>query len=502
MTTHLGVRTGLAAASKGKEIAMRHRVLVLALLLGMTVALGGCAATSYNESSEPAEYDADYGYFYDALSPYGAWYQVAPYGWVWTPYDVPVGWRPYTDGRWVYTAYGWTWLSDDTWGWAPYHYGRWTWDRYYGWLWVPGNVWAPAWVAWRYGDGWIGWAPLPPEVGWNGAGLEYGSYDVDRDLSRYRWSFCSEKDFTTTRVRTVVVPRSRNVTLLRATRDVTRYESLDARPAERGFTSDMLERDLKRKIPRYDVSDAPGVGRDRAAVVRGDVLEMYRPKIRDRAPTVDRTPPNARNRTGEEQRLEERNKARTEAQRQRTATDASQKERSEIQPPGGRMEQPNVQAPAPTTKPKPESKPAPGTKPEQPTPPDATSQAEAQRHAAEQKDLDARIQAQRQELKQEQQKDLKTPPPGISRKELQKQHEEEKKAQAEDEKRDREELKNREELRRQWAEQQAREQARREEEQKSQDQKDGKRQKSDQQPEDGGKQQQDQGQNRNRSRQR
>jgi hypothetical protein len=307
---------------------MRHRVLVLALLLGMTVALGGCAATSYDQSTEPAGYDdADYGYFYDALSPYGAWYDVAPYGWVWTPYDVPVGWRPYTDGRWVYTAYGWTWLSDDAWGWAPYHYGRWTWDRYYGWLWVPGNVWAPAWVAWRYGGGWIGWAPLPPEVGWNGVGLEYGSYDVDRDLSRYRWSFCSETDFTTTRVRTVVVPRSRNVTLLSTTRDVTRYESLDAHPAERGFTSDMLERALKRRIQRYDISDAPGVGRDRAAVVRGDVVEMYRPKIRDRVPKGDRTPPNARNRQGEEQRLEERNKARDEAQRQRTATEASQRDR-------------------------------------------------------------------------------------------------------------------------------------------------------------------------------
>ena len=493
---------------------MRHRMLILALLLGMTAALGGCAATYHNQSPEPAEYDADYGYFYDALSPYGAWYQVAPYGWVWTPYDVPVGWRPYTDGRWIYTAYGWTWLSDDAWGWAPYHYGRWTWDRYYGWIWVPGNVWAPAWVAWRYGDGWIGWAPLPPEVGWNvGVGLEYASYDVDRDLSRYRWSFCSESDFTATRVRTVVVPRSRNVTLLRTTRDVTRYEPLDGHPAERGFTSDMLERDLKRRIPRYDVSDAPGVGRDRAAVVRGDVVEMYRPTIRDRVPKGERTPPNARNRPGEDQRLEERNKARTE--RQRAATEGSQRERSQIEPPGRRKETPNVQAPAPTTKPAAEPEPA--------TPPAATGQAEAQRHEAEQEDLDARIREQRQELKQEQRKDLKNPPAGVSREELQKRHEEEQKAQAEVEKRDREELKNREELRRQWAEQQAREQARREterqkaEQQKSQEQKPEKRQKGDQEqePQDGGKQQrdqqkqqpdqsqnQDQGQDRGQSRQR
>lgn len=447
---------------------MRPWPLILALLLGMA-ALGGCAGTYYDQS-EPAGYDADYGYFYDALSPYGAWYDVAPYGWVWSPYDIPVGWRPYTDGRWVDTEYGWTWLSDDPWGWAPYHYGRWAWDRYYGWIWVPGNVWAPAWVAWRYGDGWIGWAPLPPQVGWSGSDLDYGSYDAGRDISRYRWSFCKEEDFTATRVRTVVVPRSRNVTLLGTTKDVTRYGSADGHPAIRGFTSAMLQRDLNRPVARYQVTDAPGVGRDRAAVVRGDAVEMYRPVIRDRTPKGDRTPPNARNRAGEQQRLEERNRAREEARRQRTETDpgqtdagqsaTSQRERSEIQPPG-RKGNPNVQAPAPGMKPtdQPESKPAPVAEPQ---PPGAISQAEADRRAAEQRELDERIRSQRQELKQEQQKDLKQPPPGISRAELQKRHEEEQKSQAEVEKRDREELRNREELRRQWEEQQRRAQQERE----------------------------------------
>ena len=30
------------------------------------------------------------------------------------------------------------------------------------WVWVPGVEWAPAWVTWRVGGGYIGWAPLPP----------------------------------------------------------------------------------------------------------------------------------------------------------------------------------------------------------------------------------------------------------------------------------------------------------------------------------------------------
>ena len=39
--------------------------------------------------------------------------------------------------------------------------GYWAWDGR-GWVWVPGTVWAPAWVSWRYGGGYVGWAPLPP----------------------------------------------------------------------------------------------------------------------------------------------------------------------------------------------------------------------------------------------------------------------------------------------------------------------------------------------------
>ena len=477
---------------------MRHPFRALALLLGLTAALVGCAATNYEQPADDyAQYDdsdADYGYFYDTLSPYGAWYQVDPYGWVWTPYDIPAGWRPYTDGQWLSTAYGWTWLSDEPWGWATYHYGRWTWDSYYGWLWVPGNVWAPAWVAWRYGDGWIGWAPLPPEVGWNGDGLDYGSYNLD-NISRYRWSFCDEKDFTQTRIRTVVLPRSRNVTLLKTTKDVTRYGSQDARPVEQGLTSEMLERDLKRKIPRYGVTDAPGVGRDRTAVVRGNVVEMYRPRIQARPPQEDRTPPNANNRPGEKQRLDERQKER--AERQRTTTDASQKER---------MDQPNVQAPATgfksttgsnaeaETRSKPpavaESKPSQEKQSQQEASRQAETQsqndkwqaeaqreAEAQRQAAEQRDLEARTRAQREELKQEQQKDLKNPPPGVTREELQERHEEEQQSQKEVEKRDREELKNREELRKQW--EQAHERARQEKEKEKEKEKQEKQQQDD-----------------------
>jgi hypothetical protein len=100
--------------------------------------------------------------FRDGLAPYGEWVRVASYGDVWRPAGVAAGWRPYYYGRWEWTDEGWLWVSDEAFGWATYHYGRWAYDSYYGWVWVPGYQWAPAWVTWRYSPDYVGWAPLAP----------------------------------------------------------------------------------------------------------------------------------------------------------------------------------------------------------------------------------------------------------------------------------------------------------------------------------------------------
>ncbi|MFL5320265.1 MAG: DUF6600 domain-containing protein [Myxococcaceae bacterium] len=103
--------------------------------------------------------------FGTALSPYGEWVSVSRVGRVWRPYRSVVGaeFVPYeTGGHWVNSDYGWMFVSDYEWGWAPFHYGRWFMDPIYGWVWVPDSVWGPAWVDWRYGGGYVGWAPLAP----------------------------------------------------------------------------------------------------------------------------------------------------------------------------------------------------------------------------------------------------------------------------------------------------------------------------------------------------
>jgi hypothetical protein len=123
-----------------------------------------------------------YNYFYNTLSPYGNWVEVPDYGWCWQPTVAVVnaGWQPYCDnGRWLYTDCGWYWNSYYSWGWGPFHYGRWYMSPGCGWVWAPGTCWGPAWVTWRYYNGYCGWAPLPPACGYRaGFGLTYGGAGV------------------------------------------------------------------------------------------------------------------------------------------------------------------------------------------------------------------------------------------------------------------------------------------------------------------------------------
>lgn len=69
---------------------------------------------------------------------------------IWVPYSnyEVEDWNPYVNGRWVWSPYGWEWVSDYHWGYGPYHYGRWWHSRDYGWCWSPGYRWGPSWVNW------------------------------------------------------------------------------------------------------------------------------------------------------------------------------------------------------------------------------------------------------------------------------------------------------------------------------------------------------------------
>ncbi len=160
-------------------------------------------------------------YFYDELSPYGEWIYVGGYGDVWRPFDVDADWAPYTDGYWAYTDAGWTWVSYEEFGAITYHYGRWFRTDDLGWLWRPDDEWGPAWVSWRSSDDYIGWAPLPPEAVFDPLiGMSIW-VDRDYDIGPGYYSFCNVYDFGAPVMSGVIFSRSRNVTIIHNTVNIT-----------------------------------------------------------------------------------------------------------------------------------------------------------------------------------------------------------------------------------------------------------------------------------------
>ena len=267
---------------------MKHGLLRPGMLLV------GCAAAlvAALPLSEPAAAAAGPGvaashgvqvgvsFFYDELAPYGEWIWLDGPGWVWYPHDVRYDWRPYVMGRWVYTDFGWTWVSEEEWGWAVYHYGRWHYHPYYGWVWVPGTVWGPAWVAWHWGGGWVGWAPLPWQVGWRaGVGLELGRVNLDVVLEPTWWCFTETRYILEPHVRHRVVPAARNVTLIRRTRNITSYTVVENRVVNRGVGVEVFEKEVGRPVERYRVRDVDSIRVSRGGKVRGEEVELFRPKV-------------------------------------------------------------------------------------------------------------------------------------------------------------------------------------------------------------------------------
>lgn len=148
---------------------MKTMIKLPAIVLGVFLLFAG---TTQNVMAQTE--DISLQTFYDELSPYGVWIKDPQYGYVWRPDVDQDEFRPYyTNGRWAMTEYGNTWVSNYDWGWAPFHYGRWVYNRYNQWVWIPDTVWGPAWVTWRSGGGYYGWAPLGPSIS---IGINFGRY--------------------------------------------------------------------------------------------------------------------------------------------------------------------------------------------------------------------------------------------------------------------------------------------------------------------------------------
>ncbi len=255
---------------------MNIRQTLAALLVG--VALSG-ASSIYGLSAEPTPgytpggVEISIGFFYDYLAPVGTWVEFDPYGYVWCPNDLGYGWHPYWDGHWVWTEFGWTWVSDYDWGWAPFHYGRWDWDDDLGWFWDPDIIWGPAWVTWAWDADFIGWAPLPPDVDFV-AGVGISTFS--RQLPARYWSFVEGSHFTDPRVRDYVLPLERTNSIINYQLNRTNITVTNNRVFNGGVAVDEVRRVTGREVPTYRVEDATGPGK---LQVGAQTVHIYRPMV-------------------------------------------------------------------------------------------------------------------------------------------------------------------------------------------------------------------------------
>ncbi len=217
-----------------------------------------------------ARADVSIDFFYNNLSG-GNWIEVEGYGYGWQP-DVALSdpnWRPYADGYWAYTDVGWAWVSYEDFGWATYHYGRWANLADYGWTWFPGEdlEWGPAWVSWRTGGDYVGWAPLPPR----GPGYVYGGgaiggrVDIEFDIGPRYYNFIDVRFIGEPVLRDRIFPVSQNITYIDNTVNVTNITVQNNVVYNYGPDYNTLSSYSSRPIQRLNIERQPSADLSTAA---------------------------------------------------------------------------------------------------------------------------------------------------------------------------------------------------------------------------------------------
>lgn len=256
-------------------------------VLSRWLAVAVVALSTFAASPAKAQGSVSLQVFYDELQPYGSWVDHGRYGYVWLPNEGP-DFVPYgTNGYWVQTAYGNTWVSNYSWGWAPFHYGRWFYDDFYGWMWVPDTVWGPAWVTWRSGGGYYGWAPLMPGLG---ISVNVGYYN---SIPNFYWNFVPYRYVMYRQVYRHCVSRPRVVNVINNTTVIVNNNYYDHRGPSNGgangrdrhdgrpsyFTGPSrseMEQHNGERLPVYDVHDRTSPGRTE---VSRNSVSVYKPTV-------------------------------------------------------------------------------------------------------------------------------------------------------------------------------------------------------------------------------
>lgn len=256
----------------------------------LTLAMIGCLLPLVPRAQ--AQTDVSLNFFYDNLSAQGNWIEVGDYGYCFQP-NVAVSnsdWRPYSDGYWAYTDVGWTWVSYEDFGWATYHYGRWTNLENYGWLWVPGYEWGPAWVSWRTGGDYIGWAPLPPagQTVYEGQAIT-GGVDVEFGIGPLYYNFVDIRYIGEPVLRGRILAPSRNVTIINRTVNVTNITYNNSTVYNYGPDYNRLNQYSTRPIQRLSLQRETSVGANFGQGQKGNFNRVSGNQLTVVAPTIQKS---------------------------------------------------------------------------------------------------------------------------------------------------------------------------------------------------------------------
>src|SRR5882757_1649077 len=207
--------------------------------------------------------DVSIDFFYDNLSG-GNWIDVEGYGYGWQP-DLAVNdqnWRPYADGYWAYTDDGW------------------------------------AWVSWRTGGDYVGWAPLPPR----GAGVVYEGrpigpqVDIEFDIGPEYYNFCEVRYIGEPVLRNYIAPPVQNVTYINNTVNVTNITVKNNVVYNYGPNYEVLSAQSARPIQRLNIERQSAANLSEAAKsgaltkVQGNKLVVAAPPKFAKAPPTAKPP--------------------------------------------------------------------------------------------------------------------------------------------------------------------------------------------------------------------
>jgi hypothetical protein len=171
---------------------------------------------------------------------------------VWKPNEAGDEWRPYMNGKWVYTTSGWMWVSNYRWGWACFHYGRWMKSRTYGWVWLPGYVWAPAWVKWRIAENHVGWCPLTPRAKWKGEeGITSSTYSYNNPGNQ--WVFVEKSKFVDDIDKSNIVSANENSNFIKNSESVLEIKKENGRIFGKGPGVDDIQKRTGRLIHAKEI---------------------------------------------------------------------------------------------------------------------------------------------------------------------------------------------------------------------------------------------------------